>query len=827
MALVSKSISNLIGGVSQQPDAVRFDNQCDAQDNAFPSVLDGLTKRQPTEHVANITGDSSPLDLTKDAEDFFVHTINRSASSRYLAILEADTTSSNLKVVDTDGTAITVTEATTDAFDYLQIHADSSLTADTAIRAITIADYTFVVNRTKVVEMAADVVTARNPEALVFVRQGAYGTNYSWTVEQDSVTTTDNYTTSDTTASTVSTKYIATKLITTPTGCNTVTQSGSVLWIQSSDTTDFTIDGSDGIGDTGLAVIKDEVQRLTDLPTVAPHGFIVKVVGEATDTRDDYYVKFEAEDETFGKGVWKESTPTGITYKFDATTMPHVLIRKSATEFLFAACDATDTIGPDAAANALLLPDWGERNCGDAESNSDPTFVTKTINDIFLFKNRLGILADENVILSESAEFFNFWRTTVTAVLATDAIDIASTHSTVSILTAAIPFHKQLVLFSDQTQFLLGSAGALSPNTVTMTKTTNYSSTSHIRPVTTGHSIYLGFNRGGYTGIRQYFLSGDAESIFDAEDISGQVPQYIEGDLRDMAGSSHEDILFALTNDNRNMLYAYKYFDRGTERLQSSWSRFVFADDDAILGIEFIDTSLYMVVKRTDGFFLDKLEMASGLTDTGSTYRTLLDKRCDQSTATPVYDIATDETTITLPYKAYTASPIEMITKSGRRVTIKTQTNASPTIVVDGDFSATAADTTNRTYFVGQKYEMVYTFSDVVMREPSDFGGQNTIAEGRVQVRYLTLSYASTGYFSVEVTPDYRDKSTHPFTGRILGAGNNLIGSIPLDDGNFKVPVYSKADQVTIECKNDTPLPCAISSVEFELSLNARAKRYS
>jgi len=825
MALVSKSISNLIGGVSQQPDAVRFDNQCDAQDNAFPSVLDGLTKRQPTEHVANITGDSSPLDLTKDAEDFFVHTINRSASSRYLAILEADTISSNLKVVDTDGTVITVTEATTDAFDYLQIHADSSLTADTAIRAITIADYTFIVNRTKVVEMAADVVTARNPEALVFVRQGAYGTQYSWTVGD----TTNSYTTHNSTASTVSTKYIAQQLDGDdgiPSG-TTISRNGSVIWVQSTDSTDFDITGDDGIGDTGLVVIKDETQRLTDLPTKAPHGFTIKIVGEATDTRDDYYVKFEADNSDFGTGVWKESTPTNITYKFDATTMPHVLIRKSATEFLFAACDATDTIGDDAVANALLLPDWGERNCGDEESNSDPTFVTKTINDIFLFKNRLGILADENVILSESAEFFNFWRTTVTDVLPTDAIDVASTHSAVSILTAAIPFHKQLVLFSDQTQFLLGSAGALSPNTVTMTKTTNYSSVSHIRPVTAGHSIYFGFNRGGYTGIRQYFLSGSIESIFDAEDISGQVPQYIEGDLRDMAGSSHEDILFALTNDNRNILYAYKYFDRGTERLQSSWSRFVFADDDAILGIEFIDTSLYMVVKRTDGFFLDKLEMASGLTDTGSTYRTLLDKRCDQSVAIPAYNATTDETTITLPYKAYTASPIEMITKSGRRVAIKTQTDASPTVVVDGDFSATAADTDNQTYFIGQKYEMVYTFSDVVMREPSDSGGQNTIAEGRVQVRYLTLSYASTGYFSVELTPDYRDKSTHPFTGRILGAGNNLIGSIPLDDGNFKVPVYSKADQVTIECKNDTPLPCAISSVEFELSLNARAKRYS
>ena len=122
---------------------------------------------------------------------------------------------------------------------------------------------------------------------------------------------------------------------------------------------------------------------------------------------------------------------------------------------------------------------------------------------------------------------------------------------------------------------------------------------------------------------------------------------------------------------------------------------------------------------------------------------------------------------------------------------------------------------------------MVYTFSDLVMRESIRRGGQNAIAEGRVQVRYLTVSFSNTGFFKVEVTPDYRDISTHPFTGRILGDGGNIIGTVPLKDGKFRVPVYSKADQVKIECKNDTPLPCALVSAEFEVSLNARSTRYA
>ena len=44
MPLINTSLPNLIQGVSQQPDAVRYDGQCEAQENALSSVVDGLQK---------------------------------------------------------------------------------------------------------------------------------------------------------------------------------------------------------------------------------------------------------------------------------------------------------------------------------------------------------------------------------------------------------------------------------------------------------------------------------------------------------------------------------------------------------------------------------------------------------------------------------------------------------------------------------------------------------------------------------------------------------------------------------------------------------------
>ena len=71
--------------------------------------------------------------------------------------------------------------------------------------------------------------------------------------------------------------------------------------------------------------------------------------------------------------------------------MPHALVREADGSFTFKKLE------------------WTERKVGDEDSNSLPSFVDYAISDIFFYRNRLGLLSGENVILSESDEYFNFW----------------------------------------------------------------------------------------------------------------------------------------------------------------------------------------------------------------------------------------------------------------------------------------------------------------------------------------------------------------------------------------------------------------------------------
>ena len=54
MALVSKTIPNLVQGVSQQPEVLRLSSQFTSQLNGFSSVVEGLKKRPNTKHIKKI-----------------------------------------------------------------------------------------------------------------------------------------------------------------------------------------------------------------------------------------------------------------------------------------------------------------------------------------------------------------------------------------------------------------------------------------------------------------------------------------------------------------------------------------------------------------------------------------------------------------------------------------------------------------------------------------------------------------------------------------------------------------------------------------------------
>ena len=815
MPVISRAIPTLLRGISQSSDALKQPDHADIQDNADSNPVLGLTKRSGLQYVTSLS--SSTLG------NVHIQTINRDTSERYVAIFS----NGNVKVYDIDGTEKTVNKP--DGTSYLNTSNPRSV-----MKTVTIADYTFVVNTSISAAMDSTLSGGTGTKAIIFINQATANTTYSVTI--DGVTVTDN-TSGD---GTLSTDTVAADL---KTGLDagltgfTIARNGPVLYVKKNDNSNFSIDGSDTQGDTKMTIVKNSVQRFTDLPTVAPNGYVVEIKGDENTDFDNYYVKFVTNNGgAFEEGQWEETVEAGIPFKFDYATMPHVLVRQADGNFRFAKVDGdTYTIS----STDYTLPKWGERVVGDVVSAPDPSFIGSKINNVFFFRNRLGFLAGDNVILSRVSEFFNFFPETVVSVLDNEPIDVAASHTKVAILKNAVTMGEKLILFSEQTQFVLASsADNLTPKTANVIVATEFESSAAAQPVGSGSSIYFLTEKGSFAGIREYIIQGESQ-VRDAANVTIHVPRLIPSNVFKMAVSTNQDILIVLGSDNPNKLYVYRwlYGSDGNKAL-SSWFTYTINSNRSILNVDFIGTDLFAVIEEANKVTLEKIPFESEFRETNATFEYHLDHKVTEATTgvSVSYSSGTGLSTFTVPYRLRASMNIvgrylgdgetsTFVDPQGNTKTLTAGQVISTSNTTNGSTSTITAtgDYRNSKFIIGEPYEMHYRFSKQRLTEQG--AGTPEYVGARLQLHHFYIKYEDAGFFKVEVTPQNRDTSTHKFTGRLLGSASAAIGQINLDTGTFKVPIMSKSDRVDIDVKNNTFLPTRLASAEYEGTFHSRSRR--
>lgn len=775
--LVSADIPNLVSGVSQQPWNVRLPTQAEEQINCFSSVSEFLKRRPATRHIARLR--TAPFASGKCA----VHHIHRDANERYVALFTNDT----IEVYDLQGNKKTVYMDDT-AKAYL-----ANCTPETDLRFLTINDYTFVLNRQKTIKANTAKSPKRNPEALVFIKQASYNTTYKLTVAgtNKSYTTADGIAPAGEPADPLSSLDIANSLASGLTSYNAKVFN-NVIWL--SNASNFTVSVNDTRANTHISVIRQKVQRFSDLPVNAPNGYMIEITGDASSSFDNYFCKFETLDgSSMGAGVWKETVAPNIPVGLDASTMPHALIRREDGAFDFTSLE------------------WTDRVCGDAKSAAHPSFVDRTISDIFFYRNRLCFLSAENVIMSEAGEFYNFYPTTVTTMVDSDRIDVAASHIRSSALENATVFSGGLLLFSKQCQFTLEHDNTLANSTVSVKPVTEFEASTEAIPVSSGKTVFFAANHGGYGGVREYLTLPDNSEQNDATDLSSHAPRYIRGEVRKLICSVNEDILLVLSKGDRTSIYVYKYFWNGNEKIQSAWCRFQMAGE--VLTVFFIDTKCWLVMQYADGICLEYMDFTPGYKDTAFEY--CLDRKITETSLTiGSYDKEANTTQVTFPWQI-TAMPVIVQRENGEH---DFQLVACST---DKRSFTFRGDLTGRKLFAGIPYYSGYTFSTFAIRENQK---GNAVTTGRLQLRKMTLNCTNTGFLKIRVAPQFRDASIYPFSGKQLGHGTNILGQIPLYTGTITCPILSLNTQVQITVESESFLPFAIVNASWEGFYNTRSR---
>jgi len=269
---------------------------------------------------------------------------------------------------------------------------------------------------------------------------------------------------------------------------------------------EFSIYTGGGRADAAIECFTNKVNNISKLPIQCKDGYVVQVLNTG-EVEDDYYVKFVGTKEGIdGAGAWEETVAPGIAINLNYTTMPHQIVRMPDGSF-------------------MLSPiDWEKRLVGDKKTNPVPSFVGKNINKMFFYRNRLGILSDENVILSRAGDFFNFFSKTALTVSESDPIDLAASSTTPCVLHDAVPMNPGLILFSRDKQFILTtSQDLLTPVSSKLDVLSTYTCTETLPAFEMGTTVGFLGPAGRYsrmwemTGINQ---TGTPEVIETVKDCS-------------------------------------------------------------------------------------------------------------------------------------------------------------------------------------------------------------------------------------------------------------------------------------------------------------------
>lgn len=267
---------------------------------------------------------------------------------------------------------------------------------------------------------------------------------------------------------------------------------------------------------------------------------------------DHYYFRWDKDKQQF--------VETALPMEHDAldsSTMPVALVYDPSTPEVF---------------KVQPIEDYATqgRLAGDTTSVPSPRFVGYTLNDMLFHRNRLCFLSNDNIILSRSGDFFNFYGTTAAEVLDDDPIDVTPTSNRYNPLDYAVPFGNKLFLFSKYNQFVFHSGQQpLTPSTAAADITTSYIMTDNVAPVVSGASLFFLREKGSTSEMMEYFLRSDAITDV-ATSVSLQVPNLFTDVIKEIVTLDAYSMVFVYSK-NSDIIQVYKYSWQGEKLVQSAW----------------------------------------------------------------------------------------------------------------------------------------------------------------------------------------------------------------------------------------------------------------
>tara|TARA_R100000458_G_scaffold5678_1_gene4532 strand:- start:320 stop:3184 length:2865 start_codon:yes stop_codon:yes gene_type:complete len=546
-----------------------------------------------------------------------------------------------------------------------------------------------------------------------------------------------------------------------------------------------------------MRVMGTQINDVTELPIQCRHGSIVKIANTRMSAEDDYYLKFEGENNLDGPGRWVECPAPGIVKSFDATNMPHVLQRMSDGHFL------------------VKKYTWADREVGDNETNPIPSFVGSKINRVLFFRNRLTFLSGENVITSRPGNLTtpNFWCDTALTVSGIDPIDIACSSTFPSDLYDGIEVPAGLLCFSTNEQYLFSSdAEIMNPDTAKLRSVSKYNYNEVVPPISLGSTIgYIDNSNKSTRFMEMAALAREQEAV--VINSSELVPTLIPNDT-DLVTNSRENNIVLFGKTNSRFLQGFKYLRQGEKSLQAAWFTWEMNNP---LKYHFIINDTYYFIDSNN--FLQKINLKEESTDPsitqeGADFLIHLDNWTTIGNGS--YNATTKLTTFTnqSDWIDQVSSP------NGTLVLVDTDANATRvgryaecTVINNDDFTV-PGDWSTGTHYIGYLYDYEVEFPRFYLQKSEGESVQSDV-NSKLTVHRMKLNFGKIGLYETTLTRVGKDPYTEVYES--IDLDEYEVSDAPYLAEKIKdIPIYERNTNVKVKLKSTHPAPATLRAMSWE-----------
>lgn len=597
MAAFEGSSKSQLQGVSQQVARERLEGQVTAQDNMLSDVVTGLRRRPGAQFVYHQAATANALQLAGWSTDIGGQKVNVVVNSVNGVIYVFD-----------------------DDFVLKQTLSDSYLASGNraSIRATTVGDEFILANVNVKPGLFGTQPGLQDPQywGWFYVKTGAFSKTYNVDFGFDGVDVvhTATYTTPDGTTSGDAAKaapeYIANQLAISLGAVGG--SSFSVIQVYGAYVAVSLITShhvlrvssqlpSTYVGTSGGGYVQTAAELPAKLPGVA--NGIVMAVG---DVNRPTYFKYDSL-----RLAWVECGAYGSTGQL--INMPLRLSFNGTTW--------------------VIKKDYEGRFAGDDVTAPLPNFITRGITGIGAFQGRLVLLSGSMVCMSASALPTRWFRSTVTAVLASDVIEVGASANSSAAYQYCVPFQKDLLLFAGKYQALVpGGNQPITPSTASVIVTSTYEADMSTAPVPTGRTlVYPAPRSADFYGIMEMVPSQYTDSQYLSSDVTSHLPKYLSGRCRFSVSSSVANIVLFASDRDLRTLVVHEYLWDADTKVQQAWHRWTFPFD--IADAWFSGSNIYIAFQQNNFLTVGKIDPRIGTLTAQADRRPYLDLYIDGTVA--------------------------------------------------------------------------------------------------------------------------------------------------------------------------------------------------